>query len=139
MPEIDIAQEVKEANAQLPLDLSQQRLPLSMALRSMALTIAQKHCGDTVVSEGNLYQQLKMDGKLGGPLTVDHVINTARVFERYLWGEFSRGLAEEAMESVLGEVEEVISKKADDIAEAGATSEPEPEPTSAPNPSEEKS
>jgi hypothetical protein len=72
-------------------------MPLDIQLRTIALTIAQRHVGDTVVKEGNLYQQLKMDNKLGTAVSLDDVVKIALVLERYLWGEWSKGLAEHAI------------------------------------------
>lgn len=108
LPSDYITQELKKANPGLAIDLSNQVLPLDMQIRSIALTIAQRHCGDTTVKEGNLYQQLKMDNKLIGPLTVDHVIHAAMVFERFLWGEWSKGLVSDAMGATLNEAEEAL-------------------------------
>src|SRR5260221_449954 len=99
----------------LAIDLSRQELPLEMAIRSTALTLAVRHTGDRTVKEGNLYQQLKMDNKLGGPLGVNDVLHCALIFERFLWGEWSKGLAGEAMDATLNEMEGVLKAKADAI------------------------
>lgn len=107
---IDVPEELAEANARLPVDLSQTVMPLDMNIRSIALTLAQRHCGDTTIKEGNLYQQLKMDNKLAGPLTVEHVVKTAMVFERYLWGEWSKGIVGAALEAVLDEANTVLKQ-----------------------------
>lgn len=108
---IDVPAELAKAHAQFPLVLPDREIPLDMQMRTIALTIAQRHCGDTTVKEGNLYQQLKMDNKLAGPLTVDHVLHAALVFERYLWGEWSKGIAEKAIESTMTEVADAIEKE----------------------------
>lgn len=104
----NLSKEIEAANLRLPLDTSATVMPLEMTVRSMALAIAQRHCGDTTVKEGNLYQQLKMDNKLMGPLTVSHVMHAALIFERFLWGEFSKGLVKDAMKSALDEADEVM-------------------------------
>ncbi len=109
--EINVNKELSEASPTHAIDISQTSMPLDMTVRSVALTLATRHCGDTVVSEGNLYQQLKMDNKLAGPLTPGHVIHCALIFERFLWGEFSKGLAADAMANTLDEVDEVIREK----------------------------
>ncbi len=109
--ELNISNELAVAGGTHAIDISQTNMPLDMTVRSVALTLATRHCGDTVVSEGNLYQQLKMDNKLAGPLTASHVIHCALIFERYLWGEFSKDLAGEAMASTLDEVEKVLADK----------------------------
>ncbi len=111
--EFSVQKELAEANARLPVNLGDTPMPLDINIRSIALTIAQRHCGDTTVKEGNLYQQLKMDNKLAGPLTVEHVIHCALIFERFLWGEWSKGLAAQAMEETMGKVEEVLKREAD--------------------------
>lgn len=108
---LDVGKEIAEASQRHAIDISQSNMPLDMTVRSVALTLATRHCGDTVVSEGNLYQQLKMDNKLAGPLTPSHVIHCALIFERFLWGEFSKGLAGEAMANAMDEVEKVVSEK----------------------------
>lgn len=107
----ELSTELAQANERLPIDLSQMTMPLDMQVRSVALTLAQRHCGDTTVKEGNLYQHLKMDNKLAGPLTVEHVIHCALIFERFLWGEFSKGIAADAMANVIDEVEEALKAK----------------------------
>ena len=118
---IDIEKELDERNRRLPAVFEAQQMPLEIQIRSIALTIAQRHAGDTVVSEGNLYQQLKMDNKLGGPLTVDHVVTAALVFERYLWGEWSKGLAENAISQTSAELADVLEKQFEDAMTRGAT------------------
>src|SRR6185369_4033835 len=109
--ELNVSNELAVASGTHAIDISQTSMPLDMTVRSVALTLATRHCGDTVVSEGNLYQQLKMDNKLAGPLTPSHVITCALIFERYLWGEFSGGLAGDAMSSALDEIDKVMSEK----------------------------
>jgi hypothetical protein len=109
----DLTAQLDQANAKLPVDLSQMTMPLDMQVRSVALTLAQRHCGDTTVKEGNLYQQLKMDNKLAGPLTVEHVIHCALIFERFLWGEFSKDIAGNALADALGEMDKVIQEAFD--------------------------
>jgi hypothetical protein len=102
--------ELDAENARLPIDLSQQVMPLEIQIRSMALTLATRHTGDATVKEGNLYQHLKMDNKLAGPLTVDHVISCALIFERFLWGEWSKGLAGRALDQTMDELDEAIKR-----------------------------
>lgn len=112
--ELNVTNELAAASGGHAIDISQTNMPLDMTVRSVALTLATRHCGDTVVSEGNLYQQLKMDNKLAGPLTPSHVIHCALIFERFLWGEFSKGLAGDAMADALGEAEDAIKKHTDE-------------------------
>ncbi len=102
-----------DENTHLAIDLSRQELPLEMALRSTALTLAVRHTGDRTVKEGNLYQQLKMDNKLGNALSVNDVIHCALIFERFLWGEWSKGLAADALTKTMDELDEVVKQKAD--------------------------
>jgi hypothetical protein len=109
--EFDVGKEIAEASQRHAIDISQSNMPLDMTVRSVALTLATRHCGDTTVKEGNLYQQLKMDNKLAGPLTPGHVIHCALIFERFLWGEFSKGLAGDAMAASLDEIEKTIGDK----------------------------
>ena len=106
--EFDVGRELAAEAKVHALDLSGVNMPLDMTVRSVALTLATRHCGDRVVKEGNLYQQLKMDNKLAGPLTEQHVVYCALVFERYLWGEFSKGIAGDAVKSALDGVTEEI-------------------------------
>ena len=112
--DMDIPKELSEANEQLPIKLGDRIMPLDITLRSIALTLAQRHCGDKVVREGNLYQQLKMDNKLSGPLTTDHVIHTALIFEAYLWGKWSTGIADAMIEKTLEEAKQVLEKELKD-------------------------
>lgn len=106
--ELNIAKEIAEADTRLAVNNTRLEMPLDITIRSIALTVAQRHCGDVTVKEGNLYQQLKMDNKLSGPLTVNHVIHAALIFEMYLWGHYSRDIAGKAMEQVITEVNEAI-------------------------------
>lgn len=108
---IDVERELAEANARLPVAIPDGPMPLDIQIRSIALAVAQRHCGDTVVSDAPMYQQLKMDNKLGDPLSVDHVIRAALVFERYLWGEWSKGIAEHALEQTTTEVADALEKE----------------------------
>jgi hypothetical protein len=112
--ELDISKEITQANARLAIDPSQLEMPLDITIRSIALSVAQRHCGDTTVKEGNLYQQLKMDNKLAGPLTVEHVVHCALIFEAYLWGKWSQDIAGKAMEQTLGELERAVKDGAFD-------------------------
>jgi hypothetical protein len=73
--------------------------------------VTQRHVGDTCVKEGALYQQLKMDNKLGGVVGIDDVVRAALVFERYLWGEWSKGLAENAIDAVSKEAADEIEER----------------------------
>lgn len=108
MDEPDISKEIAESNARLPIDMSNVEMPLDITIRSVALSIAQRHCGDMTVKEGNLYQQLKMDNKLAGPLTVEHVVHCALIFEMYLWGKWSQDIAGKALEQTIGELDKAI-------------------------------
>ena len=105
--EIDVSKELTEANARLPVNINRE-MPLDITIRSIALSIAQRHCGDTTVKEGNLYQQLKIDNKLVGPLTVNHVLRAALIFEAYLWGKWSQDIAGKAMEQTLDELNAAV-------------------------------
>jgi len=107
---IDVPKELDEANERMPVDLSQSKTPLDITVRSIALMVAQRHCGDATVKEGNLYQQLKMDNKLGGPLTAEDVVTAALIFERYLWEEWSKNIVGHALEDVLEEANQVLKK-----------------------------
>jgi hypothetical protein len=131
MNDLDISREITEANARLPIDVSKVVMPLDMTIRSIALTVAQRHCGDTTVREGNLYQQLKMDDKLAGPLTVEHVIHCALIFEAYLWGKWSQDIAGKAMEQTLGELDRAIKDGAFDKHIDELSDEPSTRPHSA--------
>ena len=129
-PELDIDKELTAANARLPIDVSSTEMPLDITIRSMALAIAQRHCGDTTVKEGNLYQQLKMDNRLAGPLTVGHVIHAALIFEMYLWGKWSQDIAGKAMEQTLGELNTAIESGAFDKEISDFKDEPPTRPHS---------
>ena len=85
-------------------------MPLDITMRVVALGIAQRHVGDTVVREGDLYQQLKMDNKLGRAVSIDDVVRAALVFERYLWGQWSKGIAEQALQETSTELADVLEK-----------------------------
>lgn len=106
---IDVPEELDSANKRLAINVDRD-MPLDITLRTIALTIAQRHVGDTCVKEGSLYQQLKMDNKLGNVVSLDDVIRTALVMERYLWGEWSKGIAENAINSISTAAADVIEE-----------------------------
>lgn len=110
--DIDVGREISEADARLAINNSQLEMPLDITIRSIALSVAQRHCGDATVKEGALYQQLKMDNKLGGPLTVNNVLHAALVFEAYLWGKWSQDIAGKAMEQTLSELDRAVKSGA---------------------------
>ena len=110
---IDVEKELSEANARLPVSLTDASLPMEFQIRSIALTLAQRHVGDTCVKEGGLYQQLKMDNKLGHAVSVDDVVKAALVLERYLWGEWSKGIAENAIAATMTKVADAIEAEFD--------------------------
>lgn len=121
---MNIQEEIDEANKRLPVALPDSPLPIDYQIRCTALLIAQRHVGETCVKEGALYQQLKMDNKLGHVVSVDDVVKTALVFERYLWGEWSKGIAENALNATMTEVADAIEdefEKRKDIPEAPPT------------------
>jgi hypothetical protein len=93
---IDVEKELGEANARLPVVIDGQ-MPLEFQVRSIALTIAQRHCGDTVIKDGVMYQQYKMEGRNMKALDYGDVLKMAIIFERYLYGEFSKGVMENAL------------------------------------------
>ncbi len=107
--ELDMGKEIALADERLAVNNTALEMPLDITIRSIALTVAQRHCGDVTVKEGNLYQQLKMDNKLAGPLTVSHVLHAALVFEMYLWGKWSQDIAGKAMEQTLDELNKAIA------------------------------
>jgi hypothetical protein len=55
-----------------------------------------------------------MDNKLAGPLTVEHVVHCALIFEMYLWGKWSKDIAGKAMEQTINELNSAIKSGAFD-------------------------
>ena len=108
---IEIKKEIDEANARLPVAMPDTEMSLEMTIRCTALLIAQRHVGDSCVKEGALYQQLKMDNKLGHVVSVDDVIRTALVMERYLWGEWSKGIAENALAAMGTDIADAVERE----------------------------
>lgn len=53
-------------------------------IRFFALNMAIKYHDSTVISDGVLYQQYRMEGKEMQPLTQDHVIATALRYEIFI-------------------------------------------------------
>lgn len=114
MEEPNIEKEIALADNRLAINNTQLEMPLDITIRSIALSVAQRHCGDRTVKEGNLYQQLKMDNKLGDALSTEDVLRAALAFEMYLWGKWSQDIAGKAMESVLGELDKAVKSGAFD-------------------------
>lgn len=122
--DIDVSKEIVAADTRLAINNTNLEMPLDITIRSIALSIAQRHAGDRTVKEGNLYQQLKMDNKLGGPLTTEDVVRAALAFEMYLWGKWSQDIAGKAMETVLGELDKAVQRGAFDDRIEGLQDEP---------------
>jgi len=111
MPDLDInlPAEIEAADKRLAINNSNLEMPLDITIRSIALSVAQRHMGDRTVKEGNLYQQLKMDNKLGDALSTEDVLRAALAFEMYLWGKWSQDIAGKAMETVISELEKAVA------------------------------
>lgn len=109
-PDINLPAEIEAAASRLAINNTNLEMPLDITIRSIALSVAQRHMGDRTVKEGALYNALKMDNKLGNSLSTEDVIRAALVFEMYLWGKWSQDIAGKAMETVLGELEEAVKK-----------------------------
>lgn len=107
---IDVEKELGEANARLPIVIDGQ-LPLEFQVRSIALTIAQRHCGDTVIKDGVMYQQYKMEGRNMKALDYGDVVKMAIIFERYLYGEFSKGVMENAVNAISTDFADAMEKE----------------------------
>jgi len=58
-------------------------------IRMMALSMAIKHIESTMLRDGALYQQLKLDGREIGVLRANAVLEKAIDFERYLRGDYA--------------------------------------------------
>lgn len=128
-PEINLPAEIAAADARLAINNTNLEMPLDITIRSIALSVAQRHCGDKTVKEGNLYQQLKLDNKLGGPLSTEDVVRAALMFEMYLWGKWSQDIAGKAMETVLGELDNAVKSGAFDLPVDDLKDEPPTRPT----------
>ena len=122
--DFDVSKEIAAADDRLVINNTALEMPLDITIRSIALSVAQRHAGDRTVKEGNLYQQLKMDNKLGGPLTTEDVIHAALAFEMYLWGKWSADIAGKAMETVLEEFDKAVKSGALDGRVEGLEDEP---------------
>lgn len=112
--DIDTSAMLEAANKQLVVDMSKTSMPLDIQIRTIALTIGAKFVSDTCVKEGALYNALKMDNKLGDVVSLDHAMRAALVFERYLWGEWSKGIVTNSMAAT---AEEYSTAMADSIEE----------------------
>ena len=109
---INVVKELAEAQQRFPLAIPDKNdVGTAVHIRTIALTIAQRHVGDTVIKDGVLYQQLKIQGVEINHIKIDDVINAALVFERYLWGEYSRGIAENALNATLTEAADILEEE----------------------------
>lgn len=123
-PDINLPAEIEAADRRLAINNSNLEMPLDITIRSIALSVAQRHLGDATVKEGALYNALKMDNKLGDPLSPEMVIRAALIFEMYLWGKWSQDIAGKAMDTVLGEMNEAIKRGEMDKLVEGLEDEP---------------
>lgn len=99
------------ANAPLFLDPAQ-------SVRTLALTMAVKYHGDTIIKDGGMYQQLRMEQKDIQPTHVNVVLKTAIEFERYLRGDY----AEMVDQLVGGDFEKWLGEKVEEAAKAAGHS-----------------
>jgi len=86
----------------LPQDAA---ISVPMMVGSIALNMAMKYHGITTISDGALYQQLKLEGKNIQPLHLDLVLSTAERLEMHLMGTQQR---------LAGMVLDVLMMPADD-------------------------
>lgn len=63
-------------------------IPADTMIRMAALGMAVRYCGDNVIKDGTMYQQLKLDGKPIKEGSHDLVLQSAVAFERYLRGDY---------------------------------------------------
>jgi hypothetical protein len=88
--------------ADTPLDLTKDE-----KLRSMALMLAIRHHGDTVIKDAGIYQQYKMEGRNMQPLNDELVIATAVRYEAFIrCGENAERMA--FIEQVADKLDEMI-------------------------------
>lgn len=59
-------------------------LTLDQKVRAMALTLAVKYHADTVIKDGAMYQQYKLEGRNMRTLNTDMVLETAIVYEAFI-------------------------------------------------------
>ena len=59
-------------------------IPIDVAIASVALKMAIDYCGATVVSDGTLYQQYKLEGRNLRKLDLEYVFECADQIERRL-------------------------------------------------------
>jgi hypothetical protein len=104
----DAVGEASSADAQLPVAIGNYQLPLPFAIRSMALSIAGRYIGDVAVKDASYYQALKLDNKLGPSADLQLLLHYAMNLERYLWGQWSKDIAGEAMEKTLDELDAAV-------------------------------
>ena len=67
-----------------------------------------------------------MDNKLGGVVSVEDVIRTALIFERYMWGEWSKGIAEHVLEKATTKIADEIEKQFDAAIDVEADDQTRP-------------
>ncbi len=80
---------------------TQIRMSESTMIATVALNMALKWHDTSVIKDGTMYQQLRMEGKEIRSLCLDHVFDTAKLFERHIM-EASGRLTELTMETING-------------------------------------
>lgn len=128
---IDVTKEIERANAALPIPVNNYQMPLDITIRSVALSVAARYIGDTSVKDASFYQALKLDNKLGPTADLNLLLHYALYLERYLWGEWSKDIAGQAMTQALNEMDKAIKQEGfeEDIVKAGEDTNHNP-PTS---------
>lgn len=92
-----------------PIEVAADDLSNEIKIRSIALAMATRHHGEAVIQDADMYRMLKMENEHRiTPLTPQMVVDTAVLFERYLLGEFSRGLTDDVLAEVMNEIDDKL-------------------------------
>lgn len=98
----------------LPVEVSSAPLGLTHeeGIRATALAMAVRYHGDTIVKDGQMYQQFKLEGKNMQPTAPLLILQIAMDFERYLRGDYA-ALADQI---VGGDFEVWLKRKVDEAS-----------------------
>jgi hypothetical protein len=107
--------------------LPEATLPPMVGVGAIALQMAMDYHDTTIIKDGVMYQQMKMEGKNIGVLGLGDVFETAKLIEIHLMGTSDRiaGLVVETLQLVMAN-EDSITKMISDFVSEDIPQHPEP-------------
>lgn len=104
--------DLKPDNAFNIPEMADQPIPVGVAIGAVALNMAIKFCDATVVKDGVMYQQLKLENKKIGTIGLDDVFDVAQRIERHLIDSNKR-IQTMMLDTIMGAVSNILDAPAE--------------------------